>query len=1081
MNRDSPLAQIENKLSVFPVSLSDEYRLAIDLLRSSMTAAELEQWAAQGLAVAEQGARAWEVALEYFHASPSIIHNYRAATLLEWGELGNTMSQASPPIAIAYLRASASISDVASSHEIISWGKLGQSFYRGTWKSTSLACKFFEITPALLHWLTYHELERFAGFIEALSSRSNDLAQECLSLGKDAFAELEEARGLLISLLTTVVDTSWRDAKGCLEAAIRGLPMLKEKERARLLIIAERLSRSGERGIPKFLMESSTGFAELTPSVQQVVFGLAENLIRLCPPAVPDFIQKSPMILSRINDRDLSIWFDYGVQLLESNREGGIAFFRLESARSQELVNSLSAVVELGRVKELIKLYCRALVGSQVEIAPTKDLVQRGIGWVEAERPTTEGTTVYLPEIEGRYTNKIENFGLIKVIATHQVGHLEYGSFDFEFERPAVHFRNLRPRLSDLQSNASGDALDGDSPLNTDMHRFFAIFPDRRLALDIFTILEDARLDARVLAEYAGLREHYKRVQRDSLPGRPSIQDLPAREALVEVMVRLSLGQESDLVIPRERGDESRAMVRILHLVQAPRATVEDVGEATLRLYAVLSQIPNEDLHNDEWQDFDASEEENEQTEDDEAYDNYLDTLTPQLVAGDETDGEESEQESYDSPQQVDYRGEFKPELVQLINKLKESQDRGDQPDAAETQSLLEQILDDNAELETAQGEPLQNSELAANLMRSAGLKMPPQSSSTGRGSFVHMDENGGPLQRTEANAYLYDEWDFRADDYKPRWCMVREKQVVQGEVTFWNQTLQENASLVTQIRRQFERLVPENFRKVRPLADGEDFDLDAVIDSMIDLRAGGYASDKVYWRRNKVERDVAVLFLLDMSASTAEAIDESRRDDWTAPSDPVEYMLWLRTRRGEVTRRSYKRIIDLEKESIVLLIQALETLGDQYGIYGFSGYGRENVEFYVIKGLEEYLNDSVRRRVDRVSPLHATRMGPAIRHATMLLDKVSAKTKVLFLISDGRPQDRGYSREGVEKEYAVHDTHQALVEARRKNITPFCLTVDRTGHDYLKAMCGDMGYEVLADISSLPQRLPELYKRLTV
>ena len=32
----------------------------------------------------------------------------------------------------------------------------------------------------------------------------------------------------------------------------------------------------------------------------------------------------------------------------------------------------------------------------------------------------------------------------------------------------------------------------------------------------------------------------------------------------------------------------------------------------------------------------------------------------------------------------------------------------------------------------------------------------------------------------------------------------------------------------------------------------------------------------------------------------------------------------------------------------------------------------------------------------------------------------------------DGRPQDRGYSREGVEKEYAVHDTKMALVEARR-------------------------------------------------
>ena len=106
--------------------------------------------------------------------------------------------------------------------------------------------------------------------------------------------------------------------------------------------------------------------------------------------------------------------------------------------------------------------------------------------------------------------------------------------------------------------------------------------------------------------------------------------------------------------------------------------------------------------------------------------------------------------------------------------------------------------------------------------------------------------------------------------------------------------------------------------------------------------------------------------------------------------------------------------------------------------------------------------------------------MGPAIRHATTLLDKVSAKTKVLFLISDGRPQDRGYSREGVEKEYAVHDTKQALLEARRENIIPFCLTVDKDGHDYMKTMMHDMSYEVLHDIRSLSQRLPELYRRLT-
>jgi nitric oxide reductase activation protein len=112
---------------------------------------------------------------------------------------------------------------------------------------------------------------------------------------------------------------------------------------------------------------------------------------------------------------------------------------------------------------------------------------------------------------------------------------------------------------------------------------------------------------------------------------------------------------------------------------------------------------------------------------------------------------------------------------------------------------------------------------------------------------------------------------------------------------------------------------------------------------------------------------------------------------------------------------------------------------------------------------------------------MHATRMGPAIRHAITKLERQESRTKVLFLVSDGRPQDRGYSREGVEKEYAVHDTRMALNEARRKNIVPFCLTVDRAGHDYLKTMCSDMGYEIVPDITSLPRRLPQLYRRLTV
>ena len=161
----------------------------------------------------------------------------------------------------------------------------------------------------------------------------------------------------------------------------------------------------------------------------------------------------------------------------------------------------------------------------------------------------------------------------------------------------------------------------------------------------------------------------------------------------------------------------------------------------------------------------------------------------------------------------------------------------------------------------------------------------------------------------------------------------------------------------MNEIKKQFELVVPEMYKKQKRLIDGEEFDLDSVLEAIVDIKAGTSPDEKLYWRRNKAERSVAVSFLLDMSASTAEAIDEHKNqtnNDWGAPDDPVEYMAWLRSRRSEGLRKTYKRIVDVEKEGIVMMVNALETLGDTYGIYGFSGYGRENVEFYVIKDLEE-------------------------------------------------------------------------------------------------------------------------------
>jgi hypothetical protein len=792
-------------------------------------------------------------------------------------------------------------------------------------------------------------------------------------------------------------------------------------------------------------------------------------------------------------------WFEEGVRILNQNLVGGQAYFRMESVHAEKILEVLSSGVEFGRIKAVMEMYCCALAGAGMQLATTDELVEKNIGWISGESATTEGTTVYVPSVEDRYPSKEENFARFKVVSTHQVAHLEFGSFDFEYDRPSILFKDLRPKLKNRLSDnledpvlENGDAGEDLEPAHvTDMQLFFDKFEDRQLALDIFTVVEDGRLDARVKSQYLGIRKAYELVQSDSVKSRRDIQGLPMREAMVEFLVRVSLNETKNLRVPKRQIDNALKVWRVIKRVFGPRAVVEDTAEATIRIYAIIADVRNEEVSEDEWEDLDVEEDLDQDIEDvDQGLENLLQEM---LKGGGQEDGlalgqdDEDEEQEYEPTQDVDFRGDFKPELVQLLAELRKQQaDQDGQTQGNEiTADMVEQALENSAELisESIDGDIKSDaSTLASSLIKEAGLDVP-NVPELGQGPLVHVDEDGGPLDPQEPQTFVYDEWDFRAEDYKPRWCVVRQKNMTEGNVEYYSNTLNDYSTLVSQVQRQFELMVPEMFRKVRKLEDGEEIDIDDVIEAFVDIRSGAGPSEKLYWRRNKVQRDVAVAFLLDTSASTAEAIDEPQKiaDDWNAPDDPVEYMVWLRSRRGEGTKRSYKRIIDLEKEAMVLLINALEAIGDTYGIFSFSGYGRENVEFYTVKDVDEAFSERVKRRIDRISPLHATRMGPAIRHVTSKLEKQDARTKLLFLISDGRPQDRGYSREGVEKEYAVHDTKKALDEAKEKQITAFCLTVDKNGHDYLKTMCDDMGYEVLDDIYTLPQRLLYLYRRLTM
>ncbi len=1076
------LEEIERKLGAHSPALAAEYATAAAELRPVLAEADFRTWAEEGVELAGHSLRSWEAAIDYFRVSGAVLRTVPSAGFRKWAHAARDLAEYSSVVAGSYLRASPECVKFLDERQITEWASLGQRLYKGHWKSISLATVYFSASPGLLAKLTLGEMARLVALIENVAERSYELASACLDAAPNMFRSLSKAdRAPFLTLATAVGEASWADVRICFERAPNLLAPIDPSARSRFLAMSADVARRSGRHAYSLFAEGAMALEHVPKGSHHDLLAMAEELAAASPVAAMEFLKSSPEVLKRIRISELAGWHEAGRRILGQSVEGGEAYFRLESGKGEEVLLQLSSRVDLSRVGEVLRLYCKALTGTNVSIRPTSYLAEKGIGWIDENRPSTEGTTVYLPEFVEEFVEREQNFSVYKVFSTHQAAHLEFGSFLFRFMRAnalMISQRHERER----ERLASGAQKVRERGHLTDMERFFDLFDDRQLVSDLFAIVEDTRIDTLVRREYGGIRKAWHRTQENELEKRRLPNEMPLRQALVENLIRASLDGAHTIIWPSPFRPILQAALQALYSVKEKGVTIEDAAEATLTLYDVVLSVPNISLGDLEGIDWETMTEDSLQ---------MMMSQPGEGESGDPTPMPSGQEMDYESPEGVDFRGDFKPELVQLLMRLrlKDGEVSQDGTLSPLTQEQLREMLEKSVEISVgamAEGDLASTIGLfLSNLEKEAGTPIGDQKQGEMKDGQPAADGEGEDDEElpVEIKSFYYDEWDFRAADYKPRWCRVQERPLEEGDDAYFEDTLRKHAQLVNETRRQFELLKPEMFRKIKKLLDGEEFDLDAVIDYAIERKAGHPFTDKVYWRRNKVERDVAVAFLLDMSASTDEEIEKRKQkyaDDDDFDDDPRKYFQWLAQRRAAQSIAPPKRIIDLEKESMVLFIKALETIGDSYGIFGFSGYGRDNVEFYVIKDLNEQFSDKVKKRIDKVAPIRSTRMGPAIRHATHKLDEYDAKVKILMLVSDGRPQDHGYGRDRTEKEYAIHDTKQALLEARRKGITPFALTVDKEGHDYLGQMCADMGYEVVADIEQLPQRLPTLYRRLT-
>jgi len=295
----------------------------------------------------------------------------------------------------------------------------------------------------------------------------------------------------------------------------------------------------------------------------------------------------------------------------------------------------------------------------------------------------------------------------------------------------------------------------------------------------------------------------------------------------------------------------------------------------------------------------------------------------------------------------------------------------------------------------------------------------------------IALEENAGAIR--------YDEWDYQRSGYKKDWCTLYEHDVHPMDDPFVEETLIKYGGYVSTLRKKFE-LLRDTTRLLKRQRDGDDVDIDAAVEAFADLKSDLAPSDDLYTILHRDERDIATLFLLDMSGSTKGWVNVA------------------------------------EKEALVLMCEALEALRDRYAIYGFSGMTRTRCDFYRVKTFDDPYDREVKRRIAGILPKDYTRMGVAIRHATSIISRVEAQTRLIITLSDGKPEDYDL----YKGTHGIEDTRKSLIEARQRGIHSFCITIDREAHDYLPYLYGETRYTFIDDVRKLPAKITDIYTHLT-
>ncbi len=606
------------------------------------------------------------------------------------------------------------------------------------------------------------------------------------------------------------------------------------------------------------------------------------------------------------------------------------------------------------------------------------------------------------------FPHKTENINLYKCLTRLEAGHYEFGTFDFDLEKAIEKCRGIA-KLKDY--DLEFDLIQNREDLS-DMERFFLYFPVAALAADLFTIFEHGRIRIMLNRQYPGLvRQALPVLQREA--ERMIKKHKPVEMVfLLYLWIALGISEEERFGTDNKIYAHIKKFKNLFSTTITENSTVESCAELVVKIYPEMEKLLNRG--------------------------SYL----------------KKDLKEFYKPMQTPFGRRLRPDLFfsayreyeRLAGILKVT--LGEKGFKIYKSDIKKRLMENNGMVshqdlkemiccfrDNHEPHMLQQQKFSIDL---SWLDL----------SMLFGTESITVLQKEDffGSVSWHKEWDCNLQDYLYSHVRVLDKVLTEKESDFYKLTLRHHRGLVKRIRYAFELLKPEGLIRLRQWMEGDEFDYRALLDFAIDKKAGRIPSDRLYIKHIKQTRDVAVLLLVDLSRSTANAVFGS-----------------------------HGTVLDVEKEAIVLFCEALGVVGDAFAIAGFSGTGRLGVDYFRIKDLDENMDDTVKRRINAMAPQRSTRMGAAIRHATRYLKKISSKVRLLIILSDGFPNDVDY-----KQNYATADTRKAIFEARSKNIYTHAITINFAGDPKLDDLYGNVHHNVISDVRELPDKLLRIYGSLT-